>query len=81
MTVKQSYDLYREQYQRHLDELSTFMSGLSWDVDKLMLNVKADIITIRRTDTGKRLRLHYKQVLGLLRYVGKRIQELQGEAT
>jgi hypothetical protein len=70
-----SYQLYHDQYQRHLDELSSFMSGLSWDMDRITVTVKGNILTLTRPDK-KRMRLNVQQVIGLLRYVGKRLQEI-----
>jgi len=71
VTVERSYHLYCEQYRRHLDELSSFMSGLSWDMDRLTIIVKGDLVTLTRTDSGKRTRLHFKQLAGVLRYVAE----------
>ena len=78
MTVNRSYSFYREQYQRHLDELTSFLEGMLWDVDRISLSVRGNIITIKRTDTGKRLKLHYKQLAGLLRYATVKGQAWKG---
>lgn len=75
MNATRSYEIYHDQYEQHLDELLLFTSGMSWDVDRLMLTVKGDIITITRTDTGKRFGLHYKQFAGLLRFIARKRKE------
>ena len=76
MTVERSYHLYREQYRRHLDEYMTFVSAVNWDMDRINVNVKGNILTLTRPDK-KRMRLNVLQVIGLLRYVGKRIQDIE----
>ena len=80
MTVERSYHLYRDQHRRHLDELSSFMSGLSWDMDRITVTIKNNILTLTRPDK-KRMRLNVQQVIGLLRYTGKRLQEIEEEET
>ena len=65
MIVERSYHLYRDQYRRHLDEY----------MDRITVTIKNNILTLTRPDK-KRMRLNVQQVIGLLRYVGKRLQEI-----
>lgn len=76
-----SYAIYHDQYRRHLDEYMAFVSRVNWDMDRITVTVKGNILTLTRPDK-KRMRLNVHQVIGLLRYVGKRLQEIdeQGES-
>ena len=78
MIVERSYHLYRDQYRRHLDEYMAFVSGVNWDMDRITVTVKNNILTLTRPDK-KRMRLNVQQVIGLLRYTGKRLQEIKGQ--
>lgn len=82
MTVEQSLALYREQYNRHLEEYMAFVSPVNWDMDHINVTVKGNVLILTRPDK-ERMRLNVLQVIGLLRYTGKRLQEIdeQGEAT
>jgi hypothetical protein len=40
-------------------------------MDRLTIIVKGDLVTLTRTDSGKRTRLHFKQLAGVLRYVAE----------
>ena len=80
MTIKQSYELYREQYARHLDEYMAFVSGVNWDMDRIAVTVKGNTLVLTRPDK-KRLKLNVLQVIGLLRYTGQRLQEIEEQET
>lgn len=82
MTVERSYHLYCEQYHRHLDEYMAFVFGMNWDMNQITVTVKGNILTLTRPDK-KKMKLNVLQVIGLLRYMGKRLQEIdeQGTAT
>lgn len=80
MTVVRSYELYREQYACHLDEYMTFVSAVNWDMDLMKVDIKNNILTLTRPDK-KRMRLNVQQVIGLLRYTGKRLQEIEEQET
>lgn len=71
MKASGSYQLYHDQYQRHLDEYMTFVSGVNWDMDRIDVTIKNNVLTLTRTDSGKRTRLHFKQLAGVLRYVAE----------
>lgn len=75
MNVDKSCNLYRHQYRRHLQEYMTFVSGVNWDMDRITVTIKNNILTLTRPDK-KRMRLNVQQVIGLLRYTGKRLQEI-----
>ncbi len=76
-----SYEMYRDQYRRHLEEYMAFVARVNWDMDRITVTVKGDILTLTRPDK-KTMRLNVLQVIGLLRYTGERLQELdeQGES-
>lgn len=78
MTVEQSYHLYHDQYRRHLDEYMAFVSEVNWDMDRIDVTIKNNILTLTRPDK-KRMRLNVQQVIGLLRYTGKRLQEIDDQ--
>jgi hypothetical protein len=78
--VERSYHLYCEQYRRHLDEYMAFVSGVNWDMDRITVTVKGNVLTLTRPDK-KRMRLNVQQVIGLLRYTGKRLQEIDEQET
>ena len=80
MTVERSYHLYHDQYRRHLDEYMAFISGVDWSMDRITVTVKGNILTLTRPDK-KRMRLNVHQVIGLLRYTGKRLQEIDEQET
>jgi len=80
MTANESYNLYRDQYRRHLDEYMAFVSGVNWDMDRITVTVKGKVLTLTRPDK-KRMRLNVQQVIGLLRYTGKRLQEIEEQET
>jgi len=73
MTINESYVLYCEQYRRHLDELASFLVG--WDMDRITVTVKDNVLTLTRPDK-KRMRLNLQQVIGLLRYMGRMLQQI-----
>ena len=78
MIVERSYHLYCDQYRRHLNEYMTFVSGVNWDMDRITVTIKGKVLTLTRPDK-KRMRLNVQQVIGLLRYTGKRLQEIKGQ--
>ena len=75
-----SYEMYRHQYRRHLDEYMAFVSGVNWGMDLMKVDIKNNILTLTRPDK-KRMRLNVQQVIGLLRYAGKRLQESEEQET
>ena len=75
-----SYEMYREQYRRHFNEYMAFVSGVNWDMDRITVTVKNNILTLTRPDK-KRMRLNVLQVIGLLRYTGQRLQEIDEQET
>lgn len=78
MKLSESYNLYRDQYRRHLQEYMAFVSEVNWDMDRITVTVKGNVLTLTRPDK-KRMRLNVQQVIGLLRYTGKRLQEIEEE--
>lgn len=76
MNVKTSYQHYEKQYVRHLDEYMAFVSEVNWDMDRIDVAVKNNVLTLTRPDK-KRMKLNVLQVIGLLRYVGKRLQDIK----
>ena len=80
MKLSESYNLYRHQYRRHLQEYMTFVSEVNWDMDRITVTVKGNVLTLTRPDK-KRMRLNVRQVIGLLRYTGKRLQEIDEQET
>ena len=76
--ANESYRLYESQYDRHLDEYMTFVSGVNWNMNRITVTIKNNILTLTRPDK-KRMRLNVQQVIGLLRYTGKRLQEIEGQ--
>ena len=78
MKLSESYNLYRDQYRRHLDEYMAFVSEVNWDMDRITVTIKGKVLTLTRPDK-KRMRLNVQQVIGLLRYTGKRLQEIEEE--
>lgn len=79
--MTRSYEIYHDQYQRNLQRYMSFVSEVNWDMERITVTVKGNILTLTRPDK-KRMRLNVYQVIGLLRYVGKRLQEIdeQGES-
>lgn len=80
MKLSESYNLYGDQYRRHLDEYMAFVSGVNWDMDRITVTVKGNVLTLTRPDK-KRMRLNVQQAIGLLRYTGKRLQEIEEQET
>lgn len=80
MTVEQSFDIYRQQYHRHLERYMDFVRAVNWDMDRIVVQVKGPVLTLTRPDK-KRLKLNVLQVIGLLRYTGKRLQEIEEQET
>lgn len=80
MNVTSSYEMYRDQYRRHLQEYMAFVSGVNWDMDLMKVDIKNNILTLTRPDK-KRMRLNVQQVIGLLRYTGQRLQESEEQET
>jgi len=75
MTVSETYDLYCKQYEQHLDEYLAFVSVVGWDMDRITVTVKDNVLTLTRPDK-KRMRLNLQQVIGLLRYMGRMLQQI-----
>ena len=81
MTVNESLELYREQYQANLDRFLGFCDDISFDMQGFRVTSKGIddnmVLTIIRPDNTRR-KVNVLQYLGMLRYAGQRVKELEG---